>query len=186
MQNRNLTNLQKKTANCPEHLAQCLSNCNKIKLLKNIISLFSSKVSSVQSECRFNKSAAFFSQDVREVVTKLPKYLRKVTIRRRPLSAKVFTRQVKSNFVELEKNFDKSPKLSRWKPKVITKIVKTFKNYPPSRSYSGDVGFAFDNNFQKCRRRNEICRQGCENICSKSFWVVLKTLSFSSGVPVDN
>ena len=91
---------RKKTAKRPEHLAQCLNNCNKSKLFKNIISFFSSKDSSVQSECRFDKSAANFSLDVREVFTKLPKYLREVTIRRRPLSGKVSPRQVKSNFVE--------------------------------------------------------------------------------------
>ena len=91
----------KKTAKRPEHLAQSLNNYNKIKLFKNI-NFFSPKVSSVQRECRFDKSAAFFSLDVREVFTKLRKYLRKVTIRRRPLSAKVSPRQVKSNFVEPE------------------------------------------------------------------------------------
>ena len=92
----------KKNAKCPEHLTQSLNNYNQIKLFKNIISFFSPNVSSVQSECRFYKSAAFFSLDVREVFTKLRKYLRKVTIRRRPLSTKVSSRRVKSNFVELE------------------------------------------------------------------------------------
>ena len=93
---------RKKTAKRPEHLAQSINICNKNEIFRNIISFFSSKVSSVQSECRFDKSAAFISLDVRETFTILRKYLRKVTIRRRPPSAKVASRRVKSNYVELE------------------------------------------------------------------------------------
>ena len=100
---------------------------------------------------------------------------------------KTFFQTSKKQFCWARRNFfAKSLKISRWKPKVITKSVYTFKNYPPSRSYSGDVGFDFDNTFQKFRRGNEICRQACQNIRSKKFWVVLKTIIFSSGVAVDN
>ena len=100
---------------------------------------------------------------------------------------KTFFKTSEKQFCWARRNvFAKSLKISRWKPKVITKTVYTFKNYPPSRSYSGDVGFDFDNTTEKFRRRNEICRQGCQNNCSKNFSVVLKILSFSCGVAVDN
>ena len=102
IQSRNVTNLQQKTANCPKLLAQSLNICNKIKLFKNVIYFFSSKVSFVESKCRCDKSTAIFTLNVQEVFTKLRKYLRKVKIRRRPLSAKSSSRRVKSNFVELE------------------------------------------------------------------------------------
>ena len=86
----------------PKLLAQGPKICNKIKLFKNVIYFFSSNVSSVESDCMFEISAAFFSLNVREVFTKLRKYLWKVTMRRRPLSTKISSRRVKSNFVELE------------------------------------------------------------------------------------
>ena len=104
IQSRNVTNLQQKTANCPKLLAQSLNICNKIKikLFKNVIYFFSSKVSFVESKCRCDKSTAFFTLNDQEVFTKLRKYLWKVKFRRRPLSAKSSSRRVKSNYVELE------------------------------------------------------------------------------------
>ena len=186
MQNRNLTNLQKKNRKITKTFSSGSNICNKIKLFKNVIYFFSSNVSSVESECKFDKSAAIFSLNVREVFTKLRKNLQKVTTRRRPLSTKLSSRRVKSIFVSSKKKLCQISKIISLKAKSLYKNSLYFQKLSSLKKLLRRCMFRFWQYYWKVSPKEWNLSTRLPKHLFKEFLSCSQILSFSCGVAVDN